>query len=142
MLVREILHEAPVTVPPTCHLDEAARIMADRGVGSLLVVSAGDLLGIVTDRDICVRGIGTGATVSDPVETVMTAHPRTIEGSADIVAAFRSFREADARRLPVLEEGELAGIISVDELLVALVVEFNDAIGPIARELAAPELPS
>lgn len=140
MLVREILHAAPVTVPPTCHLEEAARIMASDGVGSLLVVSAGELLGIVTDRDICVRGLGAGAAVTAPVSTVMTAHPRTIEGSADIVEAFRSFREAEVRRLPVLEEGELAGIISVDELLVALVVEFNDAIAPIARELAAPEL--
>ena len=142
MLVREVLHSAPVTVPPTCHMDEAAKIMADHGVGSLLVVSAGELLGIVTDRDICVRGIGAGLTVSDPVSAVMTQHPFTISGSDDIVNAFRLFREAGTRRLPVTEEGEVAGMISVDELLVALVVEFNGLISPIARELAAPEIPA
>jgi len=142
MLVREILHSAPITVPPTCHMDEAARIMARHGVGSLLVVSGGDLLGIVTDRDICVRGIGAEMDVADPVSAVMSEHPSTIEGSADIIDAFTRFREAGARRLPVLEDGEVAGIISVDELLVALVVEFNDAIAPIARELVAPEIPT
>jgi CBS domain-containing protein len=142
MLVREILHNAPETVPPTCHMDEAARIMAQHGVGSLLVVSGGELLGIVTDRDICVRGIGGGMSVADPVTAVMTRHPVTIEGSADVVDAFEMFRQAAARRLPVLEAGEVAGIISVDELLVALVVEFSEAIVPIARELAAPDLPA
>ncbi len=142
MLVREILHSAPETVPPTCHMGEAARIMAHHGVGSLLVVSGGELLGIVTDRDICVRGIGAGMSVADPVTAVMTRHPVTIEGSADVVDAFEKFRQAAAWRLPVLEAGEVAGIISVDELLVALVVEFSDAIVPIARELAAPDLPA
>jgi len=141
MLVREVLHSAPVTVPPTCHIDEAAKIMADHGVGSLLVVSSGELLGILTDRDVCVRGVGAGLTVSEPVSGIMTKHPFTIEGSADIVDAFGHFRKARTRRLPVVEDGEVAGLISVDELLVALVVEFNGAIAPIVRELAAPQIP-
>ena len=142
MLVRESLHNAPVTVPPTARIEEAATLMAKHGVGALMVVSAGELLGIVTDRDICVRGVGAGLPVSEPISTVMTPHPLTIEGSADILDAFKLFQKGPGRRLPVLEEGELAGIISVDDLLVALVLEFSAAITPIAREVVAPEVTS
>ena len=63
MLVRECLRKAPITVPPECTLEEGARLMGHHGVGSLLVVSGGELLGIVTDRDIVVRAVGTGQSL-------------------------------------------------------------------------------
>jgi len=141
MLVRECLHSAPVTVPPACKIGEAAELMAQHGVGSLLVVSGDQFLGIVTDRDITVRGVGRGIPVSEPVSAVMTDNPVTIQGSADIVDAFRILKDANSRRLPVLEDSDLAGIITVDDLLVALVIELNAAIAPIAREVASPEIP-
>jgi len=116
--------------------------MARHGVGSLLVVSGDRFLGIVTDRDIAVRGVGSRIPVTDPVSAIMTENPLTIQGSDDIVEAFRVFRGANARRLPVLEGTDLAGIITVDDLLVALVMEFNAAIAPIAREVVSPEIPT
>jgi CBS domain-containing protein len=138
MLVRECLAAAPVTAPPQCTLEEAARLMGRHGVGSLLVVDAGQLVGIVTDRDITVRGTGTGMPLDAPVETVMTADPVTIQGSCDVVEAFRFFKSASARRLPVLEDDELAGIISVDDLLISIVVELGAVMSPVARELTRP----
>jgi CBS domain-containing protein len=138
MLVRECLRTAPVTVPPECTLEEAARLMGDHGIGSLLVVSGDDLTGIVTDRDLSVRGMGAGRKASDHVAAVMTANPVTIQGSRDIFDAFKAFQEARVRRLPVLEDGDLAGIISVDDLLVALVLELGATLTPIAEELQSP----
>src|SRR5271169_3735689 len=123
MLVRECLRSAPVTVPPGCTLEEAGQLMGSHGVGSLLVVDGDRLVGIVTDRDITVRGTGEGWPPTTHVESVMTADPVTIQGSVDVFQAFKLFRSATARRLPVLEEEELAGIISVDDLLVSLVAE-------------------
>lgn len=139
MLVRQILQKAPVTVPPGCTLEEAASLMGAKGVGSLLVVSGDAVVGIVTDRDIAVRGVGTGQSLATPVSQVMTEDPITIQGSADVFEAFRVLKEASVRRIPVLEDGDLAGIISVDDLLVSFVLEMGAIVSPIARELLQPE---
>jgi CBS domain-containing protein len=138
MLVRECLRTAPVTVPPGCSLEEAARLLGSHRIGSLLVVDGGRLVGIVTDRDITVRGMGEGKPSSTSVEAVMTPDPRTIQGSADVFEAFEAFKTADSRRLPVLEESELAGIISVDDLLLSLVAEFGAVMSPVAQKLVHP----
>ncbi len=135
MLVRECLQKAPVTVPPECTLKEAAGLMASHGVGSLLVVSGDELLGIVTDRDIVVRGVGTGQSLRTHVKSVMTERPVVIQGSADILEAFRIVKDAGVRRLPVLEDGDIAGIITVDDLLVRLVLELGALTTPVAREI-------
>ena len=138
MLVRECLRTAPVTVPPKCTLEEAGRLLGSHGVGSLLVVDGDRLVGIVTDRDITVRGVGEGKPSSAPVEDVMSANPVTIQGSADVFAAFIVFKSASARRLPVLEDKDLAGIISVDDLLLTLLAEFGAVLSPVAQELVHP----
>jgi CBS domain-containing protein len=138
MLVRECLRTAPVTVPPGCTLEEAGRLLGDHGVGSLLVVDGDRLVGIVTDRDITVRGVGQGKALSSPVDAVMTADPVTIQGSADVYEAFSVFKSASSRRLPVLEDKDLAGIISVDDLLLSLVAEFGAVMSPVAQKLVHP----
>ena len=135
MLVRECLRTAPVTVPPACTLEEAARLLDGHGVGSLLVVDGDRLVGIVTDRDITVRGVGEGKPPSAPVEDVMTADPVTIQGSADVFEAFTVFKTAIARRLPVLEDKDLAGIISVDDLLLSLLAEFGAVMSPVSASV-------
>ncbi len=135
MLVRECLRSAPVTVPPGCTLAEAGQLMGSHSVGSLLVVEGDRLVGIVTDRDVTVRGIGEGKPPTAFVGSVMTVEPLTIQGSVDVFEAFNLFRSSAARRLPVLEEEELAGIISVDDLLVSLVAEFAAIMTPVAQEL-------
>jgi CBS domain-containing protein len=138
MLVRECLRSAPVTVPPSCSLEEAAQLLGSHQVGSLLVVDGGRLVGIVTDRDITVRGIGEGKASSADVAVVMTPDPDTIQGSADVFDAFAAFKTASARRLPVLEENELAGIISVDDLLIRLLSEFGSLLHPVADKVVHP----
>ncbi len=138
MLVRECLRSAPVTVPPTCTLEEAGQLMGGHGVGSLLVVDGDRLVGIVTDRDVTVRGTGQGSLPTAHVASVMTPNPVTIQGSADVFEAFKVFKTATARRLPVLEDEDLAGIISVDDLLISLVVEFGAVMSPVAQELVHP----
>lgn len=142
MRVRECLHQAPVTVPPECTLEEAARLMSTRGVGSLVVVSGDEVVGIVTDRDIAVRGVGEGRGSTTHVEAVMSEHPATIQGSADIFDAYRLLKETGVRRLPVLEDSELGGIITADDLLVALTLELAAVVSPIAQEILEPKLPS
>ena len=138
MLVRECLRTAPVTVPPGCTLEEAGQLLGSHQVGSLLVVDGDRLVGIVTDRDIAVRGVGQGKPPSTAVEAVMTADPVTIQGSDDVFAAVEVLKTASARRLPVLEDTDLAGMISVDDLMLSLVAELGSVLSPVARELVHP----
>jgi CBS domain-containing protein len=138
MLVRECLRKAPVTVPPECTLEEAAGLMSSHGVGCLLVISGGELQGIVTDRDIVVRGVGTGQSLKDEVTTVMTEQPTVIQGSVDIFEAIKVLRDSGVRRLPVLEDSDVAGIITVDDLLVWLVLELGAVTSPVAHEILHP----
>lgn len=140
MLLREFLHKAPVTVPPECTVQEAAGLMASDGVGCVVVVSGGEIRGILTDRDISVRVMATGRPATTPVGEVMTVDPVTVEGGGDIVDAYRALKDREFRRLPVLEEGELAGIVTVDDLLVGLVLELASVISPVARDVVRPEL--
>jgi len=109
--------------------------MATHEVGALLVVSGGELLGIVTDRDIVIRAVSTGQSSRTHVATVMSENPTVIQGSVDIFEAFKILKDAGVRRLPVLEDGEIAGIITVDDLLVFLVLELGAVIAPVAGEI-------
>jgi CBS domain-containing protein len=135
MLVRECLRKAPVTVPPECTLEEAAGLMATHAVGSLLVVSGGELLGIVTDRDIVVRAVSTGQSLRSHVSGVMSETATVIQGSADIFDAFKLLKDAGVRRLPVLEDDDIAGILTVDDLLIFLVVELGAVLSPVVGEI-------
>ncbi len=132
MLVRECLRKAPVTVPPQCRIGEAAALMQRHGVGALLVVAGDELVGIVTDRDLVVRGFAQGFGAEQHVEQVMTETPVTVQGSDDLIEALAVLRRAGVRRLPVLEESDVAGIITVDDLLVWLVVELAAVTTPVA----------
>jgi CBS domain-containing protein len=99
------------------------------------VVSGGELLGIVTDRDIVLRSVSTGQSLHAHVATIMSEQPTVIQGSADIFEAIAVLRDAGVRRLPVLEDTEIAGIITVDDLLVWLVLELGAVTAPVVGEL-------
>lgn len=137
MLVRECLHRAPITVPRQCTLLEAATLMREHEVGAVLVVDGGELVGMATDRDLALRGAGLGLGPRRHIEDVMTEALVTIEGSAELFDAFGELRRAGVRRLPVLEDSEIAGIITVDDLLVRLVGELWAVASPVADVVLA-----
>jgi len=115
--------------------------MGDHGVGSLIVMRGDQVVGIVTDRDIAVRGVGMGRALTTRVQEVMSEGLVTIQGSADIFDAYRLLKDAGVRRLPVLEDGDLGGIITLDDLLMVLVLELGAVVSPIAKEILNPGFP-
>jgi CBS domain-containing protein len=107
----------------------AAQRMAARNVGTLLVVDARRrVLGLVTDRDLAVRVVGEGR---DPhltrVSDIMTAHPDTVSEETSVEDALAVMRSRGVRRLPVIGPGgALAGVVSIDDILVLLAQEFGE----------------
>ncbi|MEV7979527.1 CBS domain-containing protein [Streptomyces sp. NPDC086519] len=134
MKISEAMTAPPVTVAPDVRLAEAARRMAEAAVGSVLVVDdEGALLGIVTDRDIALRGLGGGLGQDAEVRAVMSDRVVTVDAGDDLQAAYRAFSRTGVRRLPVLELGRVTGVLTVDDLFLDVFRRLGDLLGPLAR---------
>lgn len=116
--VREVMTPEPVTVAATATLQHAAELMRDRNIGDVLVVDEdGALFGIVTDRDIVVEGIAEGADpTTTSVDEVCSHDPVTLGPDDAVVEAARLMSDRAIRRLPVIDNGSLVGIVSLGDL--------------------------
>ncbi|MGZ8766444.1 MAG: CBS domain-containing protein [Acidimicrobiia bacterium] len=135
MLVRDATRKAPVTAPPETPLHEAARLMDSKVVGALVVVDGDAVVGMVTDRDLVVHGLARREPHDARLDSVMTSDPLVIEGDADARDAIALFRTHAVRRLPVVEEGRLVGLLAVDDLLIDLISDLGDVVRPITGEV-------
>jgi len=110
-----------VTVERDTNAQAAARIMRDRGIGSLFVTNQKDIIGILTDTDMLRRIVASG---SDPnkttVEQIMSAPILTIEENKTLLDANDLMAQAHVRHLGVSRDGKLVGMISVRDLVVFL----------------------
>jgi len=108
----------PVTVSRDATVVDAARQMKQRNVGSVLVLDAGRLAGIFTERDALFRVLAAGR---DPATTtigdVMTPQPQTMHPDEPFVRALRVMHEGKFRHLPVVEFGRPLGVVSVRDAL-------------------------
>ena len=118
MKIRDVMTPNPRTVSPDDTVQAAARIMQTEDTGAVPVVTDGRVLAVVTDRDIVVRVVAEGGSFSSPVRSI---------ASKDVVCATpdMSTREASdlmsehqIRRLPVVENNRLVGIVSIGDLAV------------------------
>ena len=135
MEVRRFLRKPPVTVTRERPLTEAAELMGRHGVGALVVTTGKRVVGIVTDRDIVVRSLARGNVFDDRVKDVMTSDVATVEASAEAGEAIALLRARGVRRLPVVEDGALVGMVTVDDLLVYLVSLLDALATPVLDEL-------
>ena len=113
MKVKDLMTSDPAKIGPDDGCAQAAVLMREEGCGSIPVVREGVLVGIVTDRDIVIRAVADGRdTKTTPVSEVMSADPITIGPESDIEQAVALMAERQVRRLPVVENGRLFGIIA------------------------------
>ena len=114
--VRDVMTPGPIGVDYHQSVGEAARAMRDWGVGAVLVVSNGSLYGLVTDRDLVVRAVADGRAADEPVGPLSSANLVGVDADADVHEAMRLMRQHGVRRLPVIEDGQVAGIVSLGDL--------------------------
>jgi CBS domain-containing protein len=117
MLVHDCMSHRPETVDADDTLQMAAERMRVLDVGALPVVALGRLVGMITDRDIVVRGTARGHDGDTPVRVVMSPGAVTILAHDDVRDAVLQMARQSVRRLVVLDrELQIAGILSVDDL--------------------------
>lgn len=102
-----------LTAPPHTTVSQAARLMAGRNTGAVLVVEDGGLVGIFTERDVVFRVIAQGLDpVTTVVQTVMTRSPLSLDPGRTYGHALLLMQENGFRHVPVVENGRPIGIIS------------------------------
>jgi CBS domain-containing protein len=115
-MMREVMTADVLTTSPEMSVTEAARAMTERRVGSAVVVDDTRLVGIITERDV-LRAAASGKDLSDePVATWMTADPITVDVTEPPSEVAAKMRQRGFRHFPVVEEGDLAGIVSMRDL--------------------------
>ncbi|WP_440009251.1 CBS domain-containing protein [Halomicrococcus sp. SG-WS-1] len=134
MTARQLARTDVVSVTPDTSVSEAAQTMLDRTVGSVLVTDDdGSLVGVVTDRDIAVELVaqdGSSSLTQEDVtletltaQDVMTTDPLSVEADAKIQRVLRTMNDTYVRRIPVVADDRVVGIITFDDLVLHLAGE-------------------
>ena len=105
-----------LTIEPDAPLAEAARRMASRGVGAVVVLDADRLAGILTERDV-LKAVAGGFRPEASVRDWMTRHPETVGSDESTDHAAALMIHGGFRHLPVVDEGRTVGILSIRDLM-------------------------
>lgn len=118
MRVRDLMSKSVVTIAPEESAALAARLLSRHELGALPVCAAdGMLAGIVTDRDIVTRCVAAGEEPGRvPVRDIMSPAPSVITPETPVSAAARLMAQRQVRRLPVVEQGQVVGMLSLGDL--------------------------
>ena len=116
MNIRDVMTPNPSCVSPEDSIQNAARIMRDMDTGVVPVVENGRPVGIVTDRDIVVRGVAEDGQLNRPVRDIVTGSVVCASPDMSTREAADLMSEHQVRRLPVVENERLVGIVSIGDL--------------------------
>ena len=118
MNIREVMTPNPRSVSPSDSIQNAAAIMRDEDAGAVPVVDNGRAIGIVTDRDIVVRVVAEGGQLNSPVRDIVSRSLVSASPDMSTREAADLMSEYQIRRLPVVENDRLVGIVSIGDLAV------------------------
>lgn len=115
-------------VAPTDTILDALKLMADAQIGAVLVMEKENVVGIFSERDFARRGTLKGNSVSTPVKDVMTSGVYYVDPNRSIEACLAQMTDKHIRHLPVLKDGKLMGVISIGDVVKALITDQKELI--------------
>ena len=117
MIIADVMTAYPEALSPESTIHKAAQIMRDHDYGVIPIVDdIGSLVGIVTDRDIVVQAIAAGHGPETELRECMTARPDSVPKDLPVEEAVRLMDRQQIRRLPVVENGRLIGMVSLGDI--------------------------
>ena len=121
-------------VAPGDSVIDAIRLMAEKGIGAVLVMDAGSLAGIVSERDYARKVVLQGRSSADtPVSAIMTAQVLTVGPDTSVPACMRLVTEHRIRHLPVVEDGRVVGVVSIGDLVKAVMADQQEQLEQLQR---------
>lgn len=139
MEIREIMSRSVVSVEAGESVRVAARTMQQHNIGALPVTAGGKLCGMLTDRDIVTRCLAADRQPSNTqVRQVMTAQVTAVRPDMEIGAAAHLMGRLQIRRLPVVENGKLCGMVSLGDMAVReeTVLDASDVLADVSCNLS------
>jgi CBS domain-containing protein len=125
------------SVSPSATVYEALLLMAEKDVGALVVQDSGSLVGIISERDYVRRAARQGKIPNEtPVQEMMTRDVTTIKPEDTIERCMALMTVKRIRHLPVLDKGELVGMISIGDAVKAHISEQESVIGDLQRYIS------
>ncbi len=133
--IADVMTTGCVTLTPNDNIFEAAIAMRDHDIGFIPVVEGNKLVGVVTDRDLVVRGYAEKNSGSTSVMEVITKDVQTVSPNLSVDEAVTLMADKQIRRLPVVENGELKGVVALGDLAVReiFVSEAGEALSGISE---------
>ncbi|MDA1064646.1 MAG: CBS domain-containing protein [Proteobacteria bacterium] len=117
------------SVKPDASVLDALRLMAEKNIGALLVMDSGRLLGIISERDYARKVVVKGRTSdSTPVSDIMTASVLTTSSNETVNMCMEMMTDNRIRHLPVVDNNVVVGVISIGDLVQAIIADQQEAI--------------
>jgi len=114
------------TLPSAVTAREAAQFLADKEIGAIVIVDDGNLVGILSERDLVFRIIVGGADADRVrVADIMTRDPITVQASENLSSALAEMRDRKIRHLPVMDGDKLVGMMSIRDVFAAMKTELE-----------------
>jgi CBS domain-containing protein len=135
MQARDAVRKLPETIEVHRTIAEAAQQMDAAAVGALVVVDAGVPVGIVTDRDLVVRAVARRYPLDGRIDSVMSMGVIAIDADADLRHAIDLFSHHAVRRLPVVDHDTMCGMITVDDVVIDLAHDLEEATKPLTAQV-------
>ena len=143
MKVKDIMTKPAIHISPTESAEVAARTLTHYNIGILPVCNAaGEVCGLVTDRDLVIRCMASGRTPAQtPVKDIMTNRVLSVQPDMDAGVAAHLLGRQQVRRLPVVENGKLCGMVSLGDLARRedSVMDAADALSDITENITSTE---
>lgn len=140
MKVKDIMTKNVAYINPASTVVEAAQLMQKHNVGSIPVCDQNGVIGIVTDRDIVVRNVAHGSNPQNTkVQDVMTSSVATATPDMDISDVSRLMSNNQIRRVPVVENNKLVGMVALGD--VATDAKFDTEVASALAEISKPSKP-
>ena len=115
--IKDVMTKALVSVDPVTSLYQISKMMEQGGMGSILVKKDGVPSGIITDRDFAIKIAAYGVSMDSPVEKIATFPLQTINSNDSLLDAAKMMADKKIRKLAVVEEGKIVGIITSTDLV-------------------------
>ena len=139
MEIKDIMTQSVVSIDPNESVEVAARTMTRHNIGALPVCNNGKLCGMLTDRDIVTRCLAANRLPANTqVRQVMTEQVTSVRPDMDTGAAAHLMGRLQVRRLPVVENGKLCGMVSLGDMAVReeTVMDAGDVLADVSSNLS------